>query len=166
MTETQLCVTVTGQTMADVRRARDAADGADLVEVRLDGVTDLDVAGALEGRRRPVIITCRPTWEGGRFDGSEEERRRILESAVALGAEFIDVEAVAACAPEIIRARRGRGVVVSMHRFTPDDADITALYRTLRSMGAEISKLAVATPTLSATLPLFDLADSTAAQPP
>ena len=166
MTQTLLCVTVTGQTMCDVRRARDSACGADLIEVRLDGVSDLDVAGALEGRRRPVVITCRPTWEGGCFDGSEEERRRILESAVALGAEFIDVEAVAACAPDIIRARRGRGVVVSMHRPAASEPDLPALYRTLRSMGAEISKLALMAPTLSATLPLFDLADSAVAQPP
>ena len=166
MPDTQLCATVAGQTMAEIRRARDAADGADLIEVRLDGVTDLDVAGALEGRRRPVVITCRPTWEGGRFDGSEDERRHVLESAVALGAEFIDVEAIAACAPDIIRARRGRGVVVSMHQFTATGNDIVARYRTLRSMGAEISKLSVMTPTLSASLPLFDLADSAAAQPP
>src|SRR5262245_46360024 len=166
MSEPQLCVAVTGRTMSEVRRARDSADGADLVEVRLDGVADLDVAGALEGRMRPVIITCRPSWEGGHFDGSEDERRRILESAVTLGAEFIDVEAIAACAPDIIGARRGRGVIVSMHRFAPCGPDYPSLYRTLRSMGAEISKLAVTAPTLSASLPLFDLADSAAAQPP
>ena len=53
---------------------------------------DVDVAGALGGRRHPVIVTCRPTWEGGRFDGSEEERRGLLVQAARLGAEFVDVE--------------------------------------------------------------------------
>ena len=42
----------------------------------LDTVSDPDVAGALEGRRLPAIVTCRPAWEGGQFRGSEEERRR------------------------------------------------------------------------------------------
>jgi 3-dehydroquinate dehydratase len=51
--------------MAELRAARDAVKDADLVELRLDGVADLDVAGALAGRRRPVIVTCRPSWEGG-----------------------------------------------------------------------------------------------------
>ena len=39
-------------------------------------------AGALAGRRLPVIVTCRPTWEGGGFTGSEEERRRMLAEAL------------------------------------------------------------------------------------
>ena len=77
--------------MADLRAARDAAVG-DMVELRLDGVADLDVAGALQGRRTPVVVTCRPEWEGGRFDGAEEERHRILAEALALGAEFVDIE--------------------------------------------------------------------------
>ena len=83
---TQVCVTVTGRTMEEVRRARDGAAGADVVEVRLDGVARPDPVAALDGRLRPVIITCRPKWEGGAFDGSEEERRRLLLGAVAAGA--------------------------------------------------------------------------------
>ena len=63
----RLCVTVTGSDMADLRRRRDAVTGADLVELRLDTVSDPDAAGALAGRRLPVIVTCRPTWEGGAF---------------------------------------------------------------------------------------------------
>ena len=87
-----LCVTVTAPTTADLRRARDEVADADLVELRLDTVSDPDVAGALEGRRTPVIVTCRPTWEGGAFTGSEEQRRRILSEALALGADYVDVE--------------------------------------------------------------------------
>ena len=77
---------MTASTTADLRRRRDSVEDADLVELRLDGVNDLDVAGALAGRTRPVIVTCRPGWEGGSFHGSEDERRRILGSALSLGA--------------------------------------------------------------------------------
>ena len=91
MTATLVVETVTGPRMAELRRARDAAIG-DLVELRLDGVADLDVAGALEGRKRPVIVTCRPAWEGGQFDGSEDDRLRLLGDAIRLGAEYVDVE--------------------------------------------------------------------------
>src|SRR5919106_1269217 len=107
MREPLVCVTVTGRTMEELRRARDAAEGADMVEVRLDTVDRPDPVGAIEGRLRPVIVTCRAAWEGGFFSGSEEERRRILEHASAAGAEFVDVEARAGFAPGIIRARRG-----------------------------------------------------------
>src|SRR4051812_4754158 len=86
-----LCETVTARSTADLRAARDASS-ADMVELRLDGVEDIDVSAALAGRRRPVVVTCRPTWEGGQYDGSEEHRRAILGEALELGAEYVDVE--------------------------------------------------------------------------
>ena len=64
---TPLCETVTGRSMAELLAARDAAVNGDMVELRLDGVANLDVGRALEGRRVPAIVTCRAMWEGGRF---------------------------------------------------------------------------------------------------
>ena len=157
---TKLCVTVTGSTMEELRRARDAASRADLVEVRLDGVDRPDGAGAIEGRLRPVIVTCRPEWEGGRFRGSEEERRRILQDAIAAGAEFVDLELCAPSTSDLVRLRRGRGVVVSMHVFGHAVPDVPAALRALRATGAEVVKLAYDAQSLSDTLPLFEIAGS------
>ena len=92
MRHSLLVETVTGQTMTGLIAAREAASDVDLVELRLDGVADVDVRGALSGRRLPVIATCRPTWEGGRFEGSEERRQAVLMEALAAGAEYVDVE--------------------------------------------------------------------------
>ena len=153
-----LCVTVTGRTMDEVRRARDAAAGADIIEVRLDGVEAPDAAGAIEGRLRPVIVTCRPRWEGGRFDGSEDERRRILTGAVTAGAEFVDVELRAEFVSDIVRMRRGHGVIASMHVFDHVPADVSERVRCLRSTGAEVVKFAMTATSLTETLPLFELA--------
>ena len=82
-------ITVAAPTVAELRRRRDAASqaGADLVELRLDSVSDPDVPAALAGRTSPVIVTCRPEWEGGAFKDSEAERRRILDCALQLGAD-------------------------------------------------------------------------------
>jgi 3-dehydroquinate dehydratase/shikimate dehydrogenase len=144
--------------MAELRRARDAAHEADIVEVRLDGVDQPDAAAALEGRLRPVIVTCRPRWEGGAFAGSEEVRRRLLADAIALGAEFVDVELRAEFASELIRLRRGRGVIVSMHDFDGPVPDVAGRVHALRSSGAEIVKYAMTADALADTLPLFELA--------
>ncbi len=52
MTTPRLTVTVSADNMAGLLAARDrAAALADLVELRLDGVRDVDVAAALAGRR-------------------------------------------------------------------------------------------------------------------
>ena len=54
-----LCETVTGRSMAELLAARDRATAGDLVELRLDGVVDLDVAAALHGRSRPAVALSR-----------------------------------------------------------------------------------------------------------
>src|SRR5688572_27232394 len=157
-----LCETVTAQSMVDLRAARDAAV-ADMVEVRLDGVADVDVAGALQGRRKPVVVTCRPEWEGGKFRGSEEERHRLLGEALALGAEYVDVEWVALHGVheprfvDIVSSAPTR-IVVSSHDFTgvPDDVEERA--RDMRSYGAAVIKVAVMPHALRDTLSLIPIA--------
>jgi 3-dehydroquinate dehydratase/shikimate dehydrogenase len=158
MTTSRVCVAVTGRTMTEIRARRDAVEGADLVEMRLDTVDRPDAAGALEGRRTPVIVTCRAQWEGGYFTGAEEERRRILEEALALGADFVDVEARAAFAAEMIRARQGRSLILSSHIFGPMPSDLEAQWAALVGSGAAIAKLAVEAQRLSDTLRLMTLA--------
>ena len=142
--------------MAELRAARDASRDADMVELRLDGVADIDVAGALEGRRQPVIITCRPTWEGGRFDGAEEERHRILVQALRGGAEYVDLEWRGGF-ESLIRDRGGKCVVVSSHEFERVPPDLGERVRAMRGFGAEVVKVAISAERLSDALPLRDL---------
>jgi 3-dehydroquinate dehydratase/shikimate dehydrogenase len=157
MPNAQLCVTVTGSTMAELRARRDQVAGADLVELRLDSVSDPSAAGAVEGRRVPVIVTCRARWEGGLFAGSEEERWTILREAQRLGAEYVDVEWKSGFF-EVIERRRGRGVVVSHHDFDGVPADLDDKVRAMRATGAEVVKIAVMARRLRDTLPLFAVA--------
>jgi len=142
--------------MAELIAARDAASAADLVELRLDGVDRPDVAGALAGRTRPVIVTCRPLWEGGRFDGSEDGRRRLLEQALAAGAEYVDVEWQAGFA-DLIASDPAR-IVISSHDFSGVPRDLADRVRAMRATGAGTIKVAVMARRLSDTLPLRDIA--------
>ena len=158
MPQPLLCATVTGQTMEELRRARDAANFADLIELRLDMVDRPDALGAVEGRRRPVIVTCRAAWEGGFFRGSEEERERILSEAQTAGAEFVDVESRAEFAATLARRRRGRGIVLSLHAFDERPADLEQRALAMRTTGAEIVKIAIPAARLTDMLPLVDLA--------
>jgi 3-dehydroquinate dehydratase/shikimate dehydrogenase len=146
---------VTGRTLAVLLAARSAAAGVDLVELRLDGVADVDVAAALAGRHRPVLITCRPAWEGGRYSGSEEARRRLLQQALALGAEFVDVESRAGF-DDLVRAGGDR-VVLSFHDFDGVPADLDERVRAMRASGAGTIKVAVTAGRLADTLSLTSL---------
>ncbi len=141
MPRSQVCVTVTAATLRELRQQRDTVQGADLVELRLDTVSDPDVAGALRDRRGPVVLTCRPLWEGGAFAGSEEERHRLLAEAVALGAEYVDVE-WASGFDDVVAARDGRGIVLSSHHFDGMPSDLASRASAMRGTGAEVVKLA------------------------
>lgn len=161
MARTLLCETVTGTTMAELVAARDAAVAADMVELRLDGVRDLDVAGALRGRRKPVVVTCRPVWDGGRFDGPEEAREAVLGQALDLDAEFVDVEWRALSGSkrlgELVRRHAPR-ILLSMHDFAGVPGDLAQRARAMRSSGAGLVKVAVTAARLTDTLPLLDIA--------
>jgi 3-dehydroquinate dehydratase/shikimate dehydrogenase len=153
---TLLCETVTAATMADLRTARDRAGASDMVELRLDGIARPDVRAALADRRRPAIVTCRARWEGGRFDGSEEERRSILEEALACGAEFVDVEWRAGFTDLI--AREPTRVIVSLHDFEGVPRDLADRARAMRATGAGVIKVAISPRRLCDTLPLREIA--------
>jgi 3-dehydroquinate dehydratase/shikimate dehydrogenase len=136
---------IIGRDAATIRQARVAAEpAADLVELRLDSMERPDAAAALADRRKPAIVTCRPLREGGMFDGSEEERLRILEDAHTCGAEFIDIEWDTPF-DRVKQARGGRGIIVSRHDFSGTPADTVGLLDRLRASGGEIAKLAVTT---------------------
>jgi 3-dehydroquinate dehydratase / shikimate dehydrogenase len=156
LSEPLLVETVTGRSMAELRQARDSVRYADLVELRLDGVVDLEVAGALEGRTRPSILTCRPAWEGGQFDGSEDERHGILAEALRLGAEYVDVEWRAGFAG-LVQQAGGARVVLSSHDFHGIPDDLRNRVRAMRSTGSEIIKVAVMARRLTDGLVLREL---------
>ncbi len=119
MSKPLFVITVAAPTTAELRRRRDAASqaGADLVELRLDSVSDPDVTGALAGRMGPCIVTCRPEWEGGAFKDAESERKKLLDCALQRGAEYIDLEFKAAFASELIGSTGGKRIVLSSHDF-------------------------------------------------
>ena len=75
---------------AQIESARRA--GADLAELRLDLFERPDPGPFLGKRVLPLIVTLRPAWEGGRWNGNEDDRIAILRDAALGGAEWIDLE--------------------------------------------------------------------------
>lgn len=82
-----------------------AERGADLVELRLDNIADqpdaerrLDIASQLiADSPLPCIVTIRPNWEGGDFEGHDSDRLDILETLAAAPRPplYIDLELIA-----------------------------------------------------------------------
>jgi 3-dehydroquinate dehydratase/shikimate dehydrogenase len=137
-----VCATVTGRTTAELRARRDAVQGADLVEVRLDSVDRPDVDGALAGRTLPAVVTCRRQEDGGWFPGGEQARRALLSAALDRGAEYVDLEWGRGF-DELVRARRGRNIVLSLHDFTGCPSDLDARVDAMAALEPAVIKVAV-----------------------
>ena len=140
----KLCVSLTEDTTAAlVARMAELADLADLFEVRADLVRDLDLEAVLRARVKPLLFTCMPESEGGRFpDRDQERRRRLLSEAVERGFDLVDVNARGAF-PDVVASKAGRGLVLSWHDLegTPDDLD--SVYDRMAALGPDIVKIAV-----------------------
>lgn len=92
---TLLCVPITQREpplAEQVREAREA--GADLVELRVDCIDDVEaVAELLRGPRElPMIVTIRPVEEGGQWDGPEADRIALIERLSLLRPGYVDIE--------------------------------------------------------------------------
>jgi 3-dehydroquinate dehydratase/shikimate dehydrogenase len=113
-----IIVSVTGPTMNDAcRQIRASRRWADIFELRLDLIRDLELFPLLRRTRRPRIVTLRPAWEGGGFEGSEESRAALLREIAARGVEYIDVELRAGrdLIEQIRRVSRSVRIIVSHH---------------------------------------------------
>ena len=103
---------------------------------------DLDVAGALAGRRRPVIVTCRPRGKAGGSTAARKSGSRSSPRPLRSGAEYVDVEWRA----DWRDVPRGAGtrLVLSHHDFDGVPADLRRPRATrCARAGADVVKVAV-----------------------
>jgi len=147
----RVCAVITEETTDAARAAiTRAASVADLIEVRLDYLADLDFAdhtsAALDSIKTlvsatsvPVIITFRSASEGGRRQVDDDLRLRLLAAATEF-AGYCDVEAahyerLLGFSPDTSR------LIVSYHDFSGTPADLDAIYDRVTSLPAAVHKI-------------------------
>lgn len=149
---TRLCTSLTAPTVEGMlaEAAEAVAAGADTVELRLDFLRDFDpqrdLPRLLQGCPLPAVVTYRPTWEGGRYEGPEPPRLAALRYAAGQGAAFVDVELKVA--PLFFAAGGGvpasTQVIVSSHNYesTPSEQELMDLVEQCHAAGADVVKFA------------------------
>jgi 3-dehydroquinate dehydratase type I len=125
-----------------------------MAEIRLDLMESFDLPRLITEAPCPLIITCRPLREGGRFTGSEAERLTLLACAMELGCAYVDVEWDSVAALQ----RRGTHthVIVSQHWTNTMPPTLWTAYQNLKSHG-DIIKLVGMAAQPSDVLPVFEL---------
>jgi shikimate dehydrogenase/3-dehydroquinate dehydratase type I len=139
-----------------------------LAEVRLDALwpavpgsdqaTD-DLLALADASRVPLLATLRPRRQGGRFDGPEQVRLGLLQSALRAGFAYADLEMDGLDASgRVGLLRQDGGVVASSHLpDTPCRSDgLTALLQ-MHDLGAAYDKLAFTAGAFPDLLRAFEL---------
>ncbi len=130
-----ICAVVTRQ--EELAQAADL--GADLAEIRLDYFPEpIDPMAIFADSPLPILATCRPTWAGGRFEGTEEDRAKILARA-AQRASYVDLELGSESritVPE--RCRR----MISFHDFEGTPSNLAELVQRIAAADADVIKIA------------------------
>ncbi len=121
MKRTQICVSIYGRDEREIgqRVSKALANGADLVEIRLDmsNTSSLDnLYPILKPYSDKLILTLRPVDEGGHSTMSDYDRLSTLEKMGGLGPAYIDVELKTAKNVGVERLRKqGCRLIVSWH---------------------------------------------------
>ncbi|KAG7969052.1 hypothetical protein I3843_07G011000 [Carya illinoinensis] len=165
---TKICAPVMAETVDQMlTQARKAKElGADLVEIRLDFLKTFNPRQDLEILIKqcplPTLITYRPIWEGGKYDGDESKRQNALRLAMELGADYIDVELQVA--HDFYNAIQGKKpakikIIVSSHNYqnTPSLEEIGNLVARILATGADIVKVATTAVDITDSARLFQI---------
>ena len=182
---TRVCAPITVESIEGVTAAlADAGEarlaGADLVEYRLDSMFTGEEPGEIDAAVRladqtplPCIMTCRPTWEGGEYDGEDTARIALFErlGTADRPPAYIDVELAAYTRSANLRQKVNLAVdhpkqerqvatrlILSTHDFEGRPADLT---RRLADAYAEpavsVVKVAFRARSLRDNLELFEI---------
>src|SRR5579862_1693298 len=69
-----------------------AAGQCDLIELCVDHfVKEPDIGEILQGITKPILIACRRPQDGGKFEGTDDERMTLLRQAIVAGPQYVEL---------------------------------------------------------------------------
>lgn len=135
----KIAIPITATSMDEALRDIDtAACVADIIELRIDYMTHPDLEKLLGHSQIPKIVTNRTKYEGGMFQGPEEDRLAYLQKAIDLGAEYVDIELNHYHPLD----RKKTKLIVSRHNFEETPDNLNGIYESIAGKNPDIVKIA------------------------
>ena len=118
---------------------------ADLYEIRIDAMENLEELEILKPFADSLIFTVRSGEEGGIRNMSPQARLALYEKVLRLHPAYVDVELNSAIASNVMELARefGAKVILSLHEFhsTPSSEKLRDFVELAKSKGADIAKI-------------------------
>jgi 3-dehydroquinate dehydratase / shikimate dehydrogenase len=130
-----------------------AAHQGDLIELCLDHfLKEPDVGDILQGIPKPILVACRRPQDGGKFEGTDEERMLLLRQAIVAGPEYIELDLeMAAKIPRFGKTKR----LISVASLGGPPNDLEPVFEEAVAAKGDAIKFAWPMPTFEAAWPLL-----------
>lgn len=138
----RVCVIIgrTRHKMVTVELQEAVKRGASFIELRLDFLAKaVDFQRLLPFKKCSWVATLRRRDDGGRFNGSEADRKMILRQAIVSGFDWVDLETdIAQEIPRFGKVKR----IVSYHNLTETPDDLEGIFEKMCKQDADVLKVA------------------------
>jgi 3-dehydroquinate dehydratase type I len=161
-----ICIPVVATTNEDaLNRMERCFSLADVVELRIDYIKQVDLKDLLAHQKNRIMVTNRKKEEGGKFIGEERERIALLIEAVTLGAGFVDMELrtgddLREMLWNTIMHHEGRSQLIMSHHIlngTPSYSKLQDIFHECVATGARIVKIVTFANTVEDNLNILKL---------
>lgn len=144
----RICVSIARETVEEgVTAAESISPQADVIEIRLDRLKTIAVAPFMSRLTKPLLLTNRPVWEGGGYEGEEEARIIPLLDGAQQGVAYVDLELKAPSSSQkaVLQAveKSATRLILSWHNFqeTPTREELVGRLAMIQDRGAHIAKI-------------------------
>jgi len=142
-----ICIPIKSKKQSELLELiKKAEKKADIIEIWLDEVKDLDLKQLFENKKKPYLITCKSPNEKGAFDGDENKKVALLTEAAKLGADYIDIgiDTGQNLIKKLVENKETAKIIVSYHNFTrtPNFEELQKMVDLEYEFGADIGKIA------------------------
>lgn len=132
-----------------------AAKQCDLIELCLDQFARTpDVGALIESVDKPILVSCRNQRDGGQWQGTEEDRIRLLRNAIVAGPAYVELDfEIAEQVPRFGDTKRVIGYT-NLNGLL-DQAAVDQVFERCWKAKADVVKFTWLTETLDDTWPLL-----------
>ena len=143
----RICIPITETTeKGAIKAVKEASRLAGLIELRMDYLRKPGLEILLKDRQKPFIVTNRRREEGGMCRIDERSRVEVLEKAIELGVEFVDVELSTerSLLRRLMANKKRTKMILSFHDFqgTPSQGQLRGLYERMVRWKPDFVKIA------------------------
>jgi len=163
--KTEVCIPIIAKTSEQaVKDLKQAEKLADLVELRIDFIKNIDenkLEKLVKSKNKKIIVTCRPKNLCGNFGGSEKERINLLEKAIEIESDFIDIEIESdkKIIKKIIEKKNNSKIIVSHHNLkeTPSLKELNDKYNEIEKLNPDLVKIVTTAKSINDNFIIFSL---------